>query len=256
MKPNIKNQFLNNKYTKTYYQIINRAQIRLIPLEYTEKHHIIPKCKSFNGPNTKKNLVHLTFREHWTCHHLLMKMCITPQQKYSMWFAFDRMGQKGKNSGRIINSKMFERIKIINKTLCSGVNHWAYGKTGKLCPNYKKKNALGYKHTNQWKKERSENRTGKCFLTDEIKNQIANKLSHKYQVICPNGLILFIKNLKKFCRESKINSGRMTQVVLGKESHHKGYVVIEIKNKKDILSDKQLQEKQKQAIVQHPLRLR
>ena len=54
LKPNIKNQFLNNKYTKTYYQIINRAQIRLIPLEYTEKHHIIPKCKSFNGPNTKK----------------------------------------------------------------------------------------------------------------------------------------------------------------------------------------------------------
>jgi hypothetical protein len=245
------NCFLNNKYTKIYYQIINKAKSRAKPEGYTEKHHIIPKC--MDG----KEVIPLTFREHFICHHLLIKMCKTSKQKWSMYHAFDLMGKPNKNqSDRIINSKMFERIKIINKTLCSGVNHWAYGKTGKLCPNYKKKNALGYKHTNQWKKERSENRTGKCFLTDEIKNQIANKLSHKYQVICPNGLILFIKNLKKFCRESKINSGRMTQVVLGKESHHKGYVVIEIKNKKDILSDKQLQEKQKQAIVQHPLRLR
>ena len=33
--------FLDNKYTRIYYQIINRAKSRPKPLVYTEKHHII-----------------------------------------------------------------------------------------------------------------------------------------------------------------------------------------------------------------------
>ena len=254
MQPNIQNSFLNNKYTKIYTYITERAKNRVTPLEYTEKHHIIPKCKSFGGPNTKDNMVTLTFKEHWICHHLLLKMCITPQQKYSMWFAFDRMGQKGKNSGRIINSKEFQRIKEANKKLCSGENHWAFGKTGSLCANYGKKNALGNKHTDKWKQEQSDARMGKCFLTDEKKEQIADKLSHNYQVICPDGSILFVKNLKKFCRDQKLNSGHMIQVALGKESHYKGYIAIKITNNEDILTDKELRERQKLAIEQHPLR--
>jgi len=88
--------YLNNKYTKTYYRLIEKCQNRPKPDCYTEKHHIIPKCKAFGGNNSKENLVCLTFKEHWTCHHLLMKMCKTPQQKRSMYYAFNRMGQKAK----------------------------------------------------------------------------------------------------------------------------------------------------------------
>jgi len=43
--------FLNNKYTKTS---------KPKPYCYTEKHHIIPKCKAFCGKNDKNNMVHLT----------------------------------------------------------------------------------------------------------------------------------------------------------------------------------------------------
>ena len=36
--------YLQNKYTKCYYSIINRAKSRELPKEiYTEKHHTIPK---------------------------------------------------------------------------------------------------------------------------------------------------------------------------------------------------------------------
>ena len=63
--------FIDNKYTQWYYNIINRAQERLLDC-YTEEHHIIPK--SLNGSNNSTNLVLLTAREHLICHMLLTKM--------------------------------------------------------------------------------------------------------------------------------------------------------------------------------------
>ncbi len=63
--------YLDNKYTRIYYSIIDRAKNRVLN-GYTEKHHIIPK--SIGGSNTKDNLVKLTPREHFICHLLLPKM--------------------------------------------------------------------------------------------------------------------------------------------------------------------------------------
>ena len=63
--------FIINKYTSCYFRIIERSKEREIN-DITEKHHIIPK--SFGGKNTKDNLVNLTPREHFICHHLLLKM--------------------------------------------------------------------------------------------------------------------------------------------------------------------------------------
>ena len=107
--------YLDNKYTKTYYRIIDRALARPKPLEYTEKHHTIPKCAG--GTET----VVLTFKEHWICHHLLLKM-VTGKLKAKMWLAFDRMGQFNGKNGRIINLKIFERTKLANILSCSGEN--------------------------------------------------------------------------------------------------------------------------------------
>jgi len=65
--------FLQNKYTKIYYQIINNAKNRLLEVGmYTERHHIVPK--SLGGNNLDSNLVSLTAREHFICHRLLVKM--------------------------------------------------------------------------------------------------------------------------------------------------------------------------------------
>ena len=63
--------FIQNKYTKTYYKIIEHAKLRIIN-GYTEKHHIIPK--SIGGSDDKSNLVSLTAKEHFICHRLLPKM--------------------------------------------------------------------------------------------------------------------------------------------------------------------------------------
>ena len=77
--------YLQNKYTRWYYNIIQRAQSRTLPADvYIEKHHIIPK--SFGGKDTNENLVYLTAKEHFVCHLLLTKMT-TGLQRRSMAFA-------------------------------------------------------------------------------------------------------------------------------------------------------------------------
>jgi hypothetical protein len=78
--------YLQNKYTKCYYSIINRAKSRDLPKEtYTEKHHIIPK--SLGGANDQNNLIRLTAKEHRLVHILLPRMTIDPAHTKSMWYA-------------------------------------------------------------------------------------------------------------------------------------------------------------------------
>lgn len=75
--------YLDNKYTITYNNIINKAKSRVLD-GYGEHHHIIPK--SLGGTDFKENLVKLTAREHFICHLLLTKM-VTGNAKRSMTFA-------------------------------------------------------------------------------------------------------------------------------------------------------------------------
>ena len=125
-----KSIYLQNKYTKTYYQIIDRAKSRPKPSEYTEKHHTIPVSitKYLGLPESEK--VILTFEEHWTCHHLLMKM-VEGILKAKMYYAFTRMGHTNGNQDKIINSKMYGRIKIANLDAISGKNSPLFGKKRK-----------------------------------------------------------------------------------------------------------------------------
>lgn len=58
-------------YHKLYDNLINRAKNRVL-VEYSETHHIIPKC--MGGTDDKSNLVNLTPEEHFLCHQLLVKM--------------------------------------------------------------------------------------------------------------------------------------------------------------------------------------
>jgi len=65
--------YLQNKYTKWYFDIIQQAQTRILPDgTYIEKHHILPR--SLGGNNSKSNIANLTPREHFICHLLLTKM--------------------------------------------------------------------------------------------------------------------------------------------------------------------------------------
>ena len=48
--------YLQNKYTRWYYDIIQRAQLRKLTSDvYIEKHHLIPR--SLGGDNQQENIV-------------------------------------------------------------------------------------------------------------------------------------------------------------------------------------------------------
>ena len=100
--------FLSNKYTKTYYNIINAAKSRELSTTYLETHHIIPK--SLGGSNELHNLVKLTPREHYICHALLPKMCSNTNHIHKMYAAFNMM-HVDKN-GKRYTSHLYEWYKI------------------------------------------------------------------------------------------------------------------------------------------------
>lgn len=57
-------------YKKIYDSLITKAKNRET-LEYTEKHHVLPRC--MGGSDEHSNLVRLTAREHYIAHWLLAK---------------------------------------------------------------------------------------------------------------------------------------------------------------------------------------
>lgn len=60
-------------YRKNYENLIQRAKDRILDRkEYTETHHIVPKC--IGGSNDAENLVELLPEEHLVAHLLLVKM--------------------------------------------------------------------------------------------------------------------------------------------------------------------------------------
>jgi hypothetical protein len=104
--------YLQNKYTKCYYSIIDRAKSRDLPKEvYIERHHIIPK--SLGGSNEQNNLVTLTPREHFICHLLLPRM-LTGVNKRNMTFAIWSMMNRDHSKQRArhkVNSHVYQRLK-------------------------------------------------------------------------------------------------------------------------------------------------
>ena len=96
--------FKENKYTKCYFKIIERARHRLLECAY-ENHHVTPK--SLGGSDEKNNIVSLTLREHYICHLLLTKMC-TGESKHKMLYAIHRMCFSGKYGS---SSRLYERFR-------------------------------------------------------------------------------------------------------------------------------------------------
>ena len=119
--------YLQNKYTKCYYSIIERAKSRDLPKEvYIERHHIIPK--SLGGQDEIGNLVSLTAREHFICHRLLPKM-LTGVSKRNMTFAIWAMMNRDHSKQRSrhkVNSYTYELLK---KQVANAVSQLHKGKT-------------------------------------------------------------------------------------------------------------------------------
>jgi len=105
--------FKENKYSRIYYNIVERAKSRSIS-GYTESHHILPK--SLGGNNSPENLVDLTAREHYICHLLLTKFTEgTAYQKMS--YALHRITNKKENY--IKSSRIYEMIRTAHSRMLS-----------------------------------------------------------------------------------------------------------------------------------------
>lgn len=119
--------FIDNKYTRMYFAIIEKSKLKIIE-EYTEQHHIIPR--SLGGDNSTANLVRLSAREHFICHWLLTKMTIGANRHkmiYAAWcmsMLTDRQGQYK------IKSFTYAQLKESLSSMKKTIDPWNKGKTG------------------------------------------------------------------------------------------------------------------------------
>ena len=104
---------LTNKYSKTYYSLIEKAVQRgWKKAKGRERHHIIPQ--SLGGTNQKDNLVYITPREHFICHWLLIKMT-EGDERGKMLYALQGMKAENKFQNRYhtkITARVYEKYRL------------------------------------------------------------------------------------------------------------------------------------------------
>jgi hypothetical protein len=128
--------YLDNKYTRIYYSIVNRARDRKL-IGYIEKHHIIPK--SLGGNDSSENLVKLIAREHFICHRLLTKMT-EGESKSKMHQAVWMMtvtNSDNQNRHKVTN-RVYETLKLNMSLMKRGKSTWNKG----ISPSYETKMLL------------------------------------------------------------------------------------------------------------------
>jgi hypothetical protein len=203
-------------YLKIYCNLIRKAENRVPPEDYTEKHHIFPK--SIFGNNNR--IVILTGREHYIAHTMLEKIYIKryglkDKRTIKMIHAHTLMKSKGKyynsylynlaviRKSEVMKGKkpyiMTEETKIKMSISKSGENHPKFGiplteeHKNKLLNSWRgkmhseesklkiSKANKGRTHTEETKKKWSEARSGeKHYLYGKKMNvEIVNKIVEK-----------------------------------------------------------------------------
>jgi hypothetical protein len=103
--------FIDNKYLQIYNNIIDRARSRGKIDVYTEKHHILPR--SLGGTSDLSNLVHLTGREHFIAHRLLVKITNGDAQNKMIFALNSMMNRYNKTMSRYTpTSTVYEYLRI------------------------------------------------------------------------------------------------------------------------------------------------
>jgi hypothetical protein len=112
-------------YKKHYATLIERARHRVLE-EYTEKHHIIPRC--LGGTDDKENIVALTPEEHYVAHQLLVKMY---PKEHKLIYAANMMTVISPGNASRSNNKRYKWLKKKYISVCrsrSGSKSSSYGK--------------------------------------------------------------------------------------------------------------------------------
>lgn len=147
-----------------YNRIIENARTREIDTSvYYERHHIVPRA--LGGTDDDSNLVHLTAREHFMCHALLVHMHTGQAQRKMMW-ALNAMQM---NKERF-NARLYERMRheYVNPM------HDAETKAKHAEAMRKRDNVgmTGRKHTEETRRKMREARA-KQVITEETKRKIS-----------------------------------------------------------------------------------
>lgn len=163
--------FIDNKYTRYYYDIITNAKSRKqFSLEIVEKHHIIPESFYINrnrsghigwlegNPNESTNIVMLTPREHFICHLLLTKMT-TGKAKAKMDCAAWRLVN---SKGYCVTSRIYEKLRLERSITLKELTNGRSQSKESIAKGVATRYANGsYKHSSETKMNMSISRKGR-----------------------------------------------------------------------------------------------
>jgi hypothetical protein len=161
-------------YKKIYDSIIDRAKIRNLE-EYSELHHIIPKC--IGGNNSKNNLVKLTPEEHYVAHQLLVK--IYPNNNGLIKAAL--MMTVFNDNHRRVNNKLFGWLRRKYSMSLQGKDPWNKGKVG-LQVAWNK----GLKQPDVSKRMQGNTNNKNRKITEELLIKLSDNNASKQIVTCPH----------------------------------------------------------------------
>lgn len=167
-------------YKKIYDEIITKAKSEnrsKKDLVYYEIHHIIPYC--MGGTNIISNRVHLTGREHYICHKILIEIYPNIKGlKTSIW----RMMTGQQNKYNRISAREYEYYRILNSQvqsiLRSGKSTWNKGLTKETDSRVKKQSDVLIGRTSRIK--------GEYHHSEETLEKL--RTSHKGQISWRKGL--------------------------------------------------------------------
>jgi len=175
--------FLNNKYTKIYFNIIEKFIQEKFPKDvYGENHHILPY--SLGGGNEAKNIVRLTAKAHYICHHLLTKMT-KGEYKHKMLKALWRMSHADQHKQPITASafnKLREEVALYQSISFTGEGNPFYGR--KHTTESRRKMSLSAKNRDPWNRGKITGQVvwnkGKTKNTDPtLRNISENRMGNK-----------------------------------------------------------------------------
>jgi hypothetical protein len=111
-------QFLDNKYRRWYFKIIDEARTRVLD-GYSERHHILPKALGGRTTYNSTICVRLTAREHFLCHWLLTKFT-TGEAKMRMCFALHRLNNLNGKHAKVVAGWQYELARKKHREALTG----------------------------------------------------------------------------------------------------------------------------------------
>lgn len=157
-------------YSNIYTNLIINAQDRCIT-EYTEIHHILPKC--MGGSNELSNLIHLTAREHFIAHLLLAKI-----YGGKLWHAAHMMSNMKKYSSRIYKRVREEHARVSKESQMGKIISEEVRKNMSLAHQGQVSWAKGKPFSDEHKENISNALTGRKLSDDVCKKMSSSKMGH------------------------------------------------------------------------------